>query len=243
MVLISGLGMIFVGAAFIASWARLTKVPLLPFLWGALLWVISVTLKFAVAIPVNQRLLKLLLISLHPMLATLIFSTYVGLLTGIFECAFIYFVVKLTSLREYNFDHAIAFGVGFGSIEAILLGLISLIKMLFAGHLAQGVPLAGIPIPIVERFFTILVHVFCSVLIFYSIRSRKLSYFLLSFITKTALDGFAGWFHLSYKFSLTNLWIAEVVAAIFGILSLYGAYRLRNKYVSTDNSESAAVFA
>jgi len=38
-----------------------TKVNYLPFLLGALVWIVSVALKFAWAIPINKKLLNLLL--------------------------------------------------------------------------------------------------------------------------------------------------------------------------------------
>jgi uncharacterized membrane protein YhfC len=235
MELISGIGMVLVGFAFVTYWNRKRRVPFKPFLFGALLWVIGVSLKFAVAIPVNHRFLKLLLLSLHSIEAQIIYYTYVGLLTGVFECAFCYLVIKYSKLRDYNFDNAIAFGIGFGSTEAILIGFYSLIQVLLSGVSAQSSLLLSIPVPIIERISTLFVHIFCSVLIFYSIRNRQISYFLLSFFIKTFFDGLAGWFNIAFIHSLSNIWIVEALTAIVGILSLSGLYWMRNKYMSTNN--------
>lgn len=243
MALISGFGMILVGVGFVFYWIRAARVPLLPFLWGALLWVITVAIKFAVAIPFNRPLLKYFILALHPVTGGIAFSVYVGLLTGIFECGLCYLVIRLTFMREYDFNHAIAFGIGFGAIEAILLGLVALIKVLVPGHPAGVVPLVSISIPIVERFFTILVHVFSAVLIFYSIRYRKFSYFLLSFFTKTAMDGFAGWFSLNFKFTPANLWMAEGVVTVFGIFSFIGSIWIKKKYPADAGPKPEAAVA
>jgi len=50
----SGLGMIVVGFFFIIYWKVKTKINYLPFLLGALVWIICVALKFAWAMPINK---------------------------------------------------------------------------------------------------------------------------------------------------------------------------------------------
>jgi uncharacterized membrane protein YhfC len=228
MSLIPGIGMIIVGVTFIIFWKRKTILSFKPFLWGALLWIIGVSLKFAVAIPINQRFLKYLLVSLHPFQAEFIYYTYVGLLTGVFECAICYLVIKYTFLRNYEFDKIMAFGIGFGAIEAILLGIYFLFQILVRWGYPQTDSLLILPAPIVERLFIVVIHIYCSVLIFYSTKRSKISYFLVSFFLKTLVDGLAAWYILGIAHSITNTWIVEAGFAVFGILSLYGLYRIIN---------------
>jgi uncharacterized membrane protein YhfC len=49
-------------------------------------------------------------------------SLYFGLRTGIFESGITYVAVKKTGLSRTTFDEAIALGIEFGGIEAIILG-------------------------------------------------------------------------------------------------------------------------
>ncbi|MCD6472702.1 YhfC family intramembrane metalloprotease [Candidatus Aerophobetes bacterium] len=238
----SGLGMIIVGFLFIIYWRTKTKVNYLPFLSGALVWIVSVALKFAWAIPINKRLLNLLLSVLGNSFGNLIFWIYVGLLTGIFECGITYLFIKYSKMRKYNYNQAVSFGIGFGSVEAILLGVVSLYSVLVAilrpdllpGNVLQAMRpqnLLVIPAPIVERLFTIVMHTFSSVLIFCSIKNKVFSLFWLSFVYKTVIDAIAAWGNLSFNINiLSHLWIIELIVIIYGVTGFYGIKRIKSRY-------------
>jgi len=238
----SGLGMIIVGFLFIIYWKMKTKGNYLPFLLGALVWIVSVALKFAWAIPINKRLLNLLLSVLGTSFGNLIFWIYVGLLTGIFECGITYFFIRYSKMRKYDYNQAVSFGIGFGSVEAILLGIVSLYSVTVAILRPNLLPpevlsamrpqnLLVIPAPIIERFFTILIHIFSSILIFCSIRNKILSLFWLSFVYKTVIDAIAAWAQLSFNINiLSHLWIIELIVIIYGIIAFYGIRWIKNRY-------------
>lgn len=236
MKLIAGIGMILVGVLFPAFWIFKRKAPLRPFLVGALLWIISVAAKFAVAIPLNRKFFQTLLIHLPAVPAQFIYYTYVGLLTGIFECGLLYIIIKQTSLRFYSLDNAIAFGIGFGSFEAIAVGLQSSVVAITTGNITFAgsfAPYLYIPAPIVGRFFAVFGHLFCSLSIFYAIRSRQVSYFLIAFLFKTLIDGAAGWFVYNVTPSLSNVWLAELVVALSGAIAFLGYKYLSKRYFET----------
>ena len=238
----SGLGMITVGVFFIVYWKKRTKVGYLPFLLGALVWMVSVGLKFAWAIPINKRLLNLLVSALGPSSGNLMFWIYVGLLTGIFECGITYLFVRYSKVRKYEYNQAISFGVGFGSVEAILLGVVSLYSVTLALLRPDLLPpevlsamrsqnLLVIPAPIVERFFTVLIHIFSSILIFCSIKNKIFSLFWLSFVYKTVIDAIAAWAQLSFNVNvLSHLWTVELIVVIYGIIGFYGIKWIKNRY-------------
>lgn len=244
MKILTGIGMILVGILFPAFWISKRKTPLKPFLVGALLWIICVAAKFAVAIPFNQKFFQTLLIHLPPVPAQLIYYTYVGLLTGIFECGLLYIIIKQTSLRFYNFDSAVAFGIGFGSVEAIAVGLKSFMTAIITGNITFAgsfVPYLYVPAPIVERFFTVFGHLFCALLIFYAIKSGRMVYFFISLLFKTFNDALAAWFIYTFMISLSNIWGAELIVALFGTIGFYGCRYLSKKYDATNNSQPAAL--
>lgn len=236
MKLIAGIGMILVGVLFPAFWIFKRKAPLRPFLVGALLWIICVAAKFAVAIPLNRKFFQTLLIHLPPVPAQFIYYTYVGLLTGIFECGLLYIIIKQTSLRFYSFDKAVTVGIGFGSFEAIAVGFRSSVVAIITGNITFAgsfAPYLYIPAPIVERFFTVFGHLFCSFLIFYAIQNRQASYFFISFLFKTFVDGSAGWFIYNVVPSLSNVWLAEFVIALSGAIAFLGYKYLSKRYFET----------
>ena len=238
----SGLGMIIIGFLFIIYWKTKTKVKYVPFLLGALVWIVSVALKFAWAIPINKRLLNSLLSVLGSNLGNLMFWIYVGLLTGIFECGITYLFIRYSKLRRYDYNQAVSFGIGFGSIEAILLGVVSLCSVIVAILKPNLLPpnvlssmksqnLLVIPAPIIERLFIIPIHIFSSILIFYSIKNKMLFLFWLSFVYKTVIDAIAAWGQLSFNIStVSHLWILELIVIIYGIIGFYGIKWIKNRY-------------
>ncbi|MDK2820330.1 MAG: hypothetical protein PWP31_295 [Clostridia bacterium] len=212
------------------------------FVLGGLSWLISVFLKGVLAFYIN-RFVYAGTQQLPPLISGLSYWTYVGLLTGIFEVGIVYFFATSThSLRRARWQEAIAFGIGFGSLEAIFLGILSLITVIWG---LQGTLLPAIVAPfmikegvilwvlapIVERVFTILIHTFAAVVTIYSVRIRLLRWFWLAFIYKTATDAVVAYAQMSYGLhTLQHVWTIEAVVATFGLVGLLGIAALRRNY-------------
>jgi uncharacterized membrane protein YhfC len=141
---------------------------------------------------------------------------------------------------------ALAFGIGFGAFEAFLLGVSGVVNLQLA---AQSDPnelsrlswtnivLAGNPVvglaPISERFFTILVHIFCNVAIFYSINRREIRSLVIAFLIKTGLDSIAGFAqNWGSLYDPIHIWLIEGIIIAFGLVSLAGTYWISGRYPS-----------
>jgi len=208
LVLLPGIGMLLVALGFVI-YVAVRKLGWRYLGLGALGWVITVALKFAWAIPFNSPVYEALKGSLPEAVANAVFYIYVGALTGVFEVGIVWLVLRYTKLGNVAWERAQAFGFGFGGIEAALLGLNALVgaaTVLIApaalplGALEQ-VALANNPIyglaPIWERFFTVLVHLFSNVLLFYGARKRESRWFWLAFAYKSGIDAIAAWGQLT----------------------------------------------
>ena len=205
-------------------------------LLGGLAWIVSVALKFAWSIPTNKPILSFLKNKLPAKLSGPISWSYIGLLTGIFECGIaLVFVLKFGILYQATWVDILAFGIGFGAIEAIVLGLISLFGAVYhmfhaqsipeedRAHLGEGisVTLPWMPIPIVERASAICVHVFSNMLIVLAVQQNIYLLFWFSFGFKSLVDGIAGW--MSLEKGIENVTKASLMWAyqsIFMILAL-----------------------
>jgi len=245
--------MITVGVVAMLYWRRRSQAPWGDFWLGALAWCVSVALKFVWAAPTNRFIHRWLEQSLPGWLASPLFELYVGLLTGIFECGFTLLIVRKTRLRSAGWNSAIAFGVGFGAIEAIMVGLLNFVGTLasilyweqlaeaerttVAAQTAMGVP--AILLPAVERFVTLVIHVFSCILIAYGVRARQEVWFWMSFTYKSAVDAFAAWSIVSSQLtkSLTGLIILEMVVAAFAALGLMGLASMRRRFEALDAPE------
>lgn len=246
--LLAGTSMILLATGSAWFWQR-GKPSLRPAVrWGVLAWVISVALKTAAALPTNALVLRH---SGNP-LAWL----YVGLLTGVFECAIPLLLISKSRLRRADWNGAVAFGIGFGGVEAVLLGigaLVPIVLLLVApGHIAVATRnqwvqqlrsdgLISIVPPIIERAATLIVHILSSVLLIYAVRTRQQRWFWLAFAYKTAIDGVAGWALLAWKAaqSVAKTSVMEVEIVLFAAAALAMLPRLKAGFARLDRPQES----
>jgi uncharacterized membrane protein YhfC len=224
--LIGGLGMLLVALGFVAyaasrhlGWRFLGL--------GALVWIITVALKFAWAIPINPAIYAAMQGLPPPLLSTL-FNLYVGALTGIFEVGLTWLLLRYTRLGRVTWSRALAFGIGFGVVEALLLGLgnlsvvisILILPDAFAPELIEQVAAGNDPLrslaPVWERFFFMWVHITANVALFYAVARRRSGWFWLAFLYKTLIDALASWGGVWATSSLAGLWTIEGISALWG---------------------------
>jgi len=241
--LLAGIGMILVAICAVCLWQR-GKPSLWPAVWwGALAWVVSVAIKFAAAWP-TQAFIQ------HRSGDPLIWL-YVGLLTGVFECAVPLLLIWKSRLRQADWDRAVAFGIGFGGVEAFLLGLASLVPIVLLLVSPDLIPpstrdglvqrlrdfgLLSIFLPILERVSALAIHVLSCVLLVYAVRMRHPRWFWLAFAYKTAVDGFAGWSVLSWKVaeSAAKTTELELVMVLFATIAVAAVPRLKTGFARLD---------
>lgn len=242
-------GMVVVGLASMISWKRRSGVAMRYFLWGGLVWGVSVAPKFVMDYTVTPRLSSLLMSSLGLTGTLAALGIYVGLRTGLFECGFTYLAAGRTGLREASVDEATAFGVGFGAAEAILLALPSLIQI--ASFIVNptlidalppdlrevlqaqlNAPTSVVPAPILERVFTLFAHLFTALLVFSAMKQGRLQPFLLAFIYKSVLDAPAPYLQnlIASDAAVAVLYLAEIWVVLLGVIGLLGSIRLRRNW-------------
>lgn len=242
-ILIPGIGMTLV-ALLAAAWALRAGGTWRMLGWGALFWTFTVALKFAWAIPVNPPLMQLLGVSFQNPLTVpnIIFYIYVGALTGIFEVLVAWLVLRKRALGRASWKQALAFGVGFGAFEALLLGLLSLVQSVGVLLTPETLPIATLGsmasnnnvlyaiAPVVERFSVILAHVFTCVAIFYSIAIRQPKWMWMAVLYKTVLDAPAGLAQFMGLNTLERLWAIEGVILLIGLVGLWATWRINQRY-------------
>lgn len=237
--LLSGAGMIAVGAIAIFLWRKRAGAEF--FLFGAIFWVAAIAIKVIMDFTVTAPFRGLLPQTLA---GVLILGLYYGLRTGIFESGIPYVATRVARMAP-TFDQAVAIGIGFGAAEAILLGFSSLANVL-AFMTIPGMPesypqatqdllqmqfsLAFIPVPVWERLFTLINHVFATVLALYAIKAGW-KWLGLSALIGVVIDGsifWLAWFVPSSSVAYTV--ILELFVAAVGLVSIYGLYRLKKRY-------------
>jgi hypothetical protein len=165
---------------------------------GALLWAISVAFKSLFAIAMNSRIESLISEFIAPKPASILFSAYIGVLTGIFECG-IFLFIKL--FRHWKFPEAVSLGIGFGSLEVLFIALALAISMGMAPD--KYVPdINAFSIPL-ERIIALLLHTSAATMIVYSFETKRPSWFFIAFCYKSVVDSIAAYL-LLYSSNMLN---------------------------------------
>lgn len=248
MLLLSGIGMVLVGIIVPLYWKRKTHVRLNYFLWGAGVWVIAIAVKIVMDYTITQTLR----VSLEPygLLSVLVvMGLYVGLRTGILESGFSYLAILKTKLKKMNYKEGIAFGIGFGSVEALFLGITSFLNILmfvmfpdiisFLPEAFQAVIVSQLNAsswiifgPIIERIFVMFIHVFSTLLVLYAVKNKKIGYLVLSILFKTLVDGIIPWlvYSMGPITELPNAYIVEIPFIILAIIAYFGIKWIKPKF-------------
>lgn len=244
LVLLPGVGMLVIALGFIL-FAAFRKILDWRYLGlGALFWVLTVAVKFAFAIPVNPIVMRILGVSQDALFSpgNLVAYLYIGALTGIFEAGLAWLILRKIRWGKATWTQALVFGIGFGVIEAFLLGLASggsaLVGMLAPealpvstlGNLANNATLLMGLAPMVERFAVILAHIYACVLIFYAVASREAKWGWLAILYKTLLDAPAGFAAFWGAGSLEKIWTLEAMIAFFGLIGFLGTLQIARRY-------------
>jgi hypothetical protein len=195
-------------------------------LGGAALWALGVALKMVVAVLANAPVQKWLLATFVQAWADPLFWCYIGLLTGIFECGIFLVFGQLIKRRKWTFGEVLALGLGFGAIEAFILGSFASIASIFT-------PQTNAPFDVLtwsntlvgpfERMLTLPIHTVSVVLIVRALVGRQWRWFWVSFVYKSAVDGVAAWLLLSGTNLLSHHWLMEWICfAPFALLGVIG---------------------
>lgn len=243
--LIPGAGMLVAGLMFAIYGIR--KGGWKYALYGAAFWAGTVIIKFIIAIAANPIVYKAVTSAIPGLTGVIIVSIYIGLLTGITEILITWLFLQKTKLGQAVWNQMVSFGLGFGGVEAILLGLSSLVGIITAMTMGNLVPLSTLRqlamtnnlaydlAPIVERIFTIGVHLGCNLLLFYAVRKNQIRWFWASFALKSGIDAVAGYAQLSGNLtSVGFLWITEVFVILFGLAGFGISYWLKQRMPELD---------
>ncbi|MBN2331350.1 MAG: YhfC family intramembrane metalloprotease [Candidatus Aenigmarchaeota archaeon] len=245
---LSGIGMMLVGLVPVLWWRYRTLVPWRDFWYGAGIWAVAISAKLVLDLSITPVLVSWLSGIYTGMGIAILMGAYVGLRTGFLESGLAYLVAIKKKLMKYDFQQAVAFGLGFGGSEAFLLGLLSFINIAVllafppiidllppadrAALLSQLTrPSLLVLAPIIERAFTILIHVFCAVLVILAVKTRRFGYFIASLAFKTLADGMLPLLTMTFDSrTVAGAYSIEAFVVALGAVGAAGLLLLRGRF-------------
>ncbi len=171
-----------VGAAvFLCVKSRRLVKPLL--LGAATFFLFQILLR----LPLLQLLLSragwlIVMSTIHP----LWYSLFLGFTAGLFEELGRYIVMRLFMKNALDTTAGLAFGLGHGGIEALLLVGVNAVAtlILYSGSVTPSLMFAGG----VERLITLVLHICWSLMVAKAVRERKAFWLLFALATHTLID-------------------------------------------------------
>ena len=208
-----------------------------PFCAGMLTFFIS---QMVLRVPLMQLLNTQAWYTVFTMAQPVIFSLLIGLSAGVFEEVGRYGTMRLTMRKQQAWQAAIAFGLGHGFIEGILLIGINysyLLALNLAYPVAAPLPDASMAIWAgIERLLSYVAHVGWSVMVMQAVRRKKLLWLLLAVITHGIVDGMLGiWQMLGWGTLAIEAYIA--VCAI--LLLIYTVITIRKENLNSEKDVEA----
>lgn len=226
---------------------RTRKVRVKYFAFGALVWFIAIMVKILMDLTISG-VIGFYLFGIGTLAYVLGYGIYVGLRTGLLESGFTYIFAIKKKLENITKKQAIAFGIGFGCFEALFIGFFSflniLVYILIPGLIStlpeQQATLVNsmlnqstwtIPAAIIERIAVIIIHVFTTLLVFYSLKKSDKKYLWYSIGFKTIVDGIIPALNVYIGAgTITGLYLMELPFIGLGIISVYGILWITKKW-------------
>lgn len=146
-----------------------------------------IVFQLCIRIPVIQVVLpKTAWYTLISVTNPIFYALFLGVTAGLAEELGRYIVMQLFMKKNRNFVSAIAFGIGHGGIEAILLVGINGLLSLFIS--TTGVTAGYVLASGVERIFAMAIHIACSIIVMKGIILKKIRWLMLAFFLHSIVD-------------------------------------------------------
>jgi len=245
--ILSGVGMLLVGAIAPILWWWKKRIEAKFFLYGLILWIIAISPKYIMDLTLTDPLFSYLK-GFGDAVYVILAGLYVGLRTGLLESGLSYLIILKSKIKEVNLNQAIALGIGFGSTEAIFVGFSSftnILAFILYPNLINKIPESQreivlqqlnqpsivIPAPILERVFVLIIHILAILLIFYAIRKSDIRYLLASIFYKTLADGPIPAFRTYLDLNVPqNVYLVELYFAILALIGLLGIEKIMERW-------------
>lgn len=184
-----------------------------------------------------------------------LYIAILSLTAGIFEEGGRFLAYKLILKNKREWRHGIAYGIGHGGIEAVLLVSIPFIANIASSILINQGGLTSSVLPEqtvaqlqtlapalintpsymfilggLERVFTIILHIALSILVLYGVNGRKISYLFIAIFAHGLVN-----FIAVYLMQKVNVFVSEGFMLIVAILSTVYIVKMRKVFQGTES--------
>lgn len=186
-----------------------------------------------------------------------IYMVYGGLAAGVFEEVGRFIGFKFLLKGRTQWKDGMAYGIGHGGIESILIGgMMSLQYIVYSNLINSGMfeKTLGVKVPIssleslkqvltsyspyyfgvigLERVLAVTFHIALSLLVLYGVKNRKNIYLLYAIVIHALFDFPAALFQTG---QIKNVWIVESIILVAALISLI--FIIKSKYMFSKSKD------
>lgn len=161
-----------------------------------------------------------------------------GICPGLFEetARYLFFIALLKKEKKKNIS--VSYGIGHGGIESALVGLNFIVTLILKDQLKTSVTFFDCLVSCCERIFAVIYHIASSVVVYKSVREKKIYLYISALIYHDIVDLFP----LLYQTKvITNILLVELIIAIFTICISIFAFILYNKLKDEEPEETQPI--
>lgn len=140
----------------------------------------------------------------HPLLNLLFFAFTAGVVEEVGR-----WIAMRFFLKKYTLRNGIIFGLGHGSIEALIIVGIPVISSI------QVIVDTALYFSTFERLFTILIHISLSLLVMYGVSTKRIKYLIAAISIHTAINYLSGFLIIMLPIAVVELLLAIVSILLF----------------------------
>lgn len=211
-------------------------------------------LTFILFSQVLEKLLHYVVISNKVITNQFVFTIYGALAAGIFEEVGRYIMYKSFLKKNREWKDGVAFGIGHGGIEAILIGGFSYINLFIYSQMINSgtfdliasklpadsvtalknslmLPSYNFLLGGIERLSAFVMQIGFSLIVLYAVRERKHLYLLLAVLLHAFIDFPAALYQLKF---INNIVVVEILVVIIAVIIGVCAARSRKFFERTD---------
>lgn len=224
------------------------KISMKPVLIGAAIWIVFSQ--------ILERMLHGVVMNTPLYGMPLAFGIYAAFAAGIFEETGRYVAFRFLLKKNQKWRDGIAYGIGHGGIEAILIGvLMNLNNIIYATMINSGVydALVSAKLPAgigekvketlinmapylfalsgIERIFAVLLHIGMTMIVLYGIQKKKPIYLLYAILAHAAFDMIPALYQMKI---VGNILAVEGIVVLMGIVAAIGVLKTKNLFIDED---------
>ncbi len=196
-----------------------------PFLVGCLAFFISqIVLRVPILNYVLPNQIWFIKLSTNPYL----YGLFLGLTAGIFEEVARYIGFRYLLKNNRRYIDGLSFGFGHWGIEAVLITGINTFAILFlpiGQEIAATMTTTNAFLIGIERLLTMSIHIACSIIVLYAVKSSKIKYLFAAILLHTVVD--APIVILPALFNIGAIGM-EIYLLIIALICLYIIFKLKD---------------